>query len=88
MTVEEFKAKYPEQAHLEGNDLWDAMTHSMIQSDGLTPKEDFEYYPTPDFNKFGLLIPSGKAKKWKGLPKEQVDAIIENIKNGTAGRFG
>lgn len=34
MTTEEFKKKYPDKAHLEGNALWDAMEDSMLQGDG------------------------------------------------------
>lgn len=30
MTAPEFKEKYPHLAHLEGNDLWDAMEHAWM----------------------------------------------------------
>jgi len=32
MTTEEFKRDYPQCSHLEGDDLWDAMTNSMLAS--------------------------------------------------------
>lgn len=31
MTVEEFKKDYPEHAHLEGDELWDTMTHTLYR---------------------------------------------------------
>jgi hypothetical protein len=35
MTVDEFKQDHPEYAHLDGNDLWDAMEQSkLMQQDG------------------------------------------------------
>ena len=31
MTVKEFKEKYPEYAHLEGDELWDTMTLILLR---------------------------------------------------------
>lgn len=40
MTTQEFKEKYPHLAHLEGNDLWDAMERSMIKPHVPKPGDD------------------------------------------------
>lgn len=35
MTTEEFKIKYANYAHLEGDELWDKMTEVLLESDNL-----------------------------------------------------
>jgi len=32
MTTEEFKLKYPQYSHLEGDNLWDIMTESLFET--------------------------------------------------------
>lgn len=35
MTPNEFKLKYPQHSHLEGDDLWDKMTEVVLQQDNV-----------------------------------------------------
>lgn len=42
MTTSEFKEKYPHLAHLEGNELWNAMEDSMFEGQNTDPNEPIE----------------------------------------------
>ena len=40
MTVSEFKDLYPDKAHLQGEELWNAMEDSLLQKDNVWHKGD------------------------------------------------
>lgn len=95
MTTSEFREKYPHLAHLEGDDLWDAMSKAvfiekggkMIESQEELEKVLREHF-TDDrafgdrFSGFGLLIPTGNV----GTANEEVPAVTFEYNSAPEGK--
>lgn len=78
MTTEEFKRDYPQCSHLEGDDLWDAMTEAMLASD-----IEFEVPlekpkgPTETYSMI-ILDMSDKVNRFKSLQDFYKDEMLKS----------
>ncbi len=76
MTVEQFKIKYPQYAHLEGDELWDMMTESLLQSDNILtadPNRTITYHEPVTLNDgYKVFIEDNSTTIWLNSKGEQV----------------
>lgn len=83
MTTEEYKLQHPEHSHLQGNELWDAMEDSMINTGSddnvfrwkkgdpdieLSAEDEEEYQKSKEINK---SILNYTRIFWKAFDKQQ-----------------
>lgn len=75
MTPNEFKLRYPEHAHLEGDKLWDKMTESLfLQGEVLTadPKQE-KIFHKPIETEYGKIsIEDSSTTRWLNSKGELV----------------
>lgn len=84
MTKTEFKIKYPQYAHLEGNELWDTMTEVVLQQDNVLhadPNQVKTYHePIILANGVSLKVEDSSTTRWLNNKGEEVKVIEEKIK--------
>lgn len=75
MTTEEFKIKYPNYAHLEGDELWDKMTLVLLESDNVLhadPNREIIYHDPVTINGIKLSVEDDSTTRWLNNKGEEV----------------
>ena len=81
MTPKEFKIKYPQYSHLEGNELWDKMTTVLLESSNtLTADPNRKItYVTYEINGMEISIEDDNKTIWLTNEGHQCMIIPEKI---------
>lgn len=88
MTTTEFKKKYPQHSHLEGDALWDEMTLSLLNNDNVLtadPNREIIYHePITLPNGISVSIEDSSTTRWLNSKGEEVKVkpekrVVDNV---------
>lgn len=80
MTPKEFKEKYPEYAHLEGNELWDMMQNVLLKSGTILvadPNRIPVFHPPVEIPNIGIVYIEDETKtEWIDKNNNKVRLVV------------
>jgi len=75
MTTTEFKIKYPKYSALEGDELWDKMTETLLHSNNCLyadPNRDIIYHDPIAIDGMSIQIEDSSTTRWLNSEGEEV----------------
>lgn len=80
MTVQDFKDKNPHLSHLEGNELWDAMTMAVMKENKFVPEPgDDEIVESIKEGEYTFNITKGAKRAWDKFTEDWKPPVFSNF---------